>query len=85
MIGWLARARRDPWARAALAYLVYGTVYLVGAIMELDPARQRTFWGFVPWWAFYALGAAFVLTFPVYISRGVRWLTVAAAKPWAMP
>lgn len=67
-------ALRDPYRMAAVAYGVYGTVYLVGAILELDPSRQVTHWGFVPWWAFYVAGALLLFTLPIFVWRGVRWL-----------
>lgn len=68
-----------PQKRAAAAYAFYGVVYLVGAIMELTPERKVVFWGFVPWWAFYVAGAALLLSLPVFIARGVRWLTATLA------
>ena len=60
---------------AAIAYFIYGTVYLIGALLELDPSRRIVFWGFVPWWAFYVAGAALIATIPIFIMKGVRWLT----------
>ena len=61
--------------RAAIAYFLYGVVYLIGAILELDPSRKITFWGFVPWWSFYVVGALIIMSLPYFIMRGVRWLT----------
>lgn len=66
--------RRHRHSIAAVAYAVYGVVYLVGAILELAPERKVTFFGFVPWWAFYVLGGALILTLPFVLRRGVRWL-----------
>jgi len=65
---------RAPKFQAAAAYAVYGLVYLVGAVMELDESRMRTFRFGIPWWVYYAVGAAFLVMFPVFITRGVRWL-----------
>lgn len=59
---------------AALSYFIYGVVYLVGAILELDPSRRVIFWGFVPWWAFYVAGGLILATIPIFIMRGIRWL-----------
>jgi hypothetical protein len=63
-----------PRGQAALTYIVYGVVYMVGAILELDASRQITHWGFVPWWAFYVMGAAFLVVLPIFIWKDVRWL-----------
>jgi hypothetical protein len=68
-------AMADPYRRAAVAYVVYGLVYLVGAILQLTPDRQRDFFGFVPWWAFYVAGAAVILTLPVLVWRRYKWFT----------
>lgn len=68
-------ALADPYRRAAVAYGVYGIAYLVGAILQLTLDRQRDFFGFVPWWAFYVAGAALVLMLPVLIWRRYRWLS----------
>lgn len=73
MHGW-DRARRDPFVHAAVAYVVYGLVYLGGAIARLTPDRKVTHWGFMPWWAFYVLGALLVVALPWAV---LRW------RPWA--
>ena len=59
---------------AALAYALYGFVYLWGAIGVLNPSRMITFWGVVPWWAFYLVGLAFMMSLPYLVLRGIRWL-----------
>jgi hypothetical protein len=64
----------DPRFQAAIAYAVYGVVYLVGAVFELNDARMRVFWGGVPWWVFYVVGTIFLVGFPFLIWRGLRWL-----------
>jgi len=64
-----------PHKVAAVSYFIYGVVYLLGAILELDPSRRVTFWGFVPWWTFYVAGAAIIATIPFFIMKGIRWLT----------
>ena len=64
----------NPWFQAAIAYAVYGVVYLVGAIFELDNDRMRDFWGGIPWWVFYVVGTLFLVGFPFLIWRGLKWL-----------
>ena len=63
------------YRRAALAYGVYGCVYLGGAVAALTPDRKTTFFGVVPWWAFYGVGALLLLALPVLIWREYMWLT----------
>jgi hypothetical protein len=65
----------DPYRRAAAAYFVYGVVYLVGAVIALSPERQRDFFGFVPWWAFYVAGLALIVTVPVLVWQRRMWFT----------
>jgi hypothetical protein len=65
----------DPYRRAAVAYLVYGVVYLVGAVIRLSPERQRDFFGFVPWWAFYIAGLALIVVVPVLVWQRRMWFT----------
>jgi hypothetical protein len=63
------------YRRAALAYAVYGCVYLGGAVAALTPDRKTTFFGVVPWWMFYVVGAVLLLALPVLIWREYMWLT----------
>jgi hypothetical protein len=71
-----AASGQSKYKQAAIAYAVYGVVYMIGAFLELNPQRMVTFWGFVPWWVFYAAGFAILFTFPIFIWRGLRWLTL---------
>ena len=73
MRGW-DRARRDPYVHAAVAYIAYGLVYLGGAIAQLTPERRVTHWGFMPWWAFYVIGAALIVVLPWAILRWRPWV-----------
>ena len=58
--------------QAAVAYFLYGVVYMVGAIGELDASRMRNFvGGTVPWWVFYVLGGAFIVVLPILVARGL--------------
>ena len=65
---------KDPWKKAAVAYIVYGLVYLFGAASQLTPDRQQDFYG-IPWWAFFVVGAGLVAVFPVLIWKGYRRFT----------
>ena len=64
-----------PYRQAAIAYAVYGVVYLVGAVIQLTPDRQVEFFGFVPWWTFYVVGAALILSLPILVWRRYRRFT----------
>jgi len=68
------RLKRDPYAQASVAYVVYGLVYLGGAVAELSYEQRRDFFGFVPWWAFYVVGAGLLALLPALLWRGIRWL-----------
>jgi hypothetical protein len=69
-----------PSLHAAGAYFVYGVVYMIGAIAELDETRRTSFFGgHVPWWAFYAIGSIFLVVFPLLLAKGVRWLAAILA------
>jgi hypothetical protein len=72
----LARLRRDPYAQAAAAYATYGLVYLGGAMAALTPERRTTFFGFVPWWAFYVGGAGLLVGLSALLWRRLRWLAL---------
>ena len=64
-----------PSGQAAIAYFVYGVVYMGGAVRELNPSRMRDFFGgTVPWWVFYGVGGLFIIILPFLIAKGVRWL-----------
>jgi len=65
----------DPYRRAAGGYVLYGLVYMFGAIQQLTPERQHDFFGFVPWWVFYLAGAVLILWFPVLIWKRHMWFT----------
>ena len=57
---------------AGMLYSESTTVPLhVCSVMELDPSRKITFWGFVPWWSFYVAGAMVMVTIPIFVARGV--------------
>lgn len=75
MDGWWRTAR----GQAAIGYLAYGMIYLIGAVRELDASRMRDLFGGVPWWAFYVVGAGLVVVFPILIARGYRILTALLA------
>ena len=56
-------------------YLIYGMVYLLGAILQITPERMGVFFGFVPWWAFYLLGALAVVLLPLLVWYRFKWFT----------
>lgn len=67
--------QRDGYRIAAIFYLLYGLVYLGGAIDGLTPSRRVTFFGFVPWWAFYIAGGLMVVALPLLVWRRYKWFT----------
>ncbi len=67
--------RGDRYRAAAVAYAVYGIVYMAGAIVQLSEERRTEFFGFLPWWSFYVAGAAVMLWFPVLIWKRHRTFT----------
>ncbi|AWT59153.1 MAG: hypothetical protein DF168_00333 [Candidatus Moanabacter tarae] len=71
----LPTARGDPYRRAAIMYLIYGIVYLLGAILQITPERMGVFFGFVPWWAFYLLGMLSVVFLPFLVWCRLKWFT----------
>lgn len=77
--GWRARLTHDAHAQAGVAYACYGLTYLGGAVAQLSPDRMQTFFGFVPWWAFYVTGAVLVAVLPVVVWHGFRWFTLVLA------
>ena len=63
------------WKTAALAYLVYGFVYLGGAWLEMTPERLSSFEGrAIPWWSYFIIGALITLGMPALLLRQIRWL-----------
>jgi hypothetical protein len=74
-----SNSAQEAYKKAAIAYAVYGVVYMLGAVMELNDARMKVFWGFVPWWAFYVAGAVLLLSMPVLIYRKMRWVAAFLA------
>jgi len=70
-----SNSAQEAYKKAAISYAIYGVVYMLGAVLELNEARMKVFWGFVPWWSFYVVGAALVLSMPFLIYRKIRWLT----------
>jgi hypothetical protein len=66
----------SPHRLAAITYALYGAVYLAGAWLELDASRRVVFWGFVPWWVLFVIGAGLMLGLPWLIARGIGWLSL---------
>jgi hypothetical protein len=62
------------YQHAALAYLVYGVIYMAGAgHLGMTGATSRASESGA--WVWYMTGAVFVLVFPFLISRGLMWFT----------
>ena len=73
----------DPFRRAAVIYFFYGAIYFGGAIVQLTSERRTVFFGFVPWWAFYLLGALVVIGFPLLVWNRFKWFTrILAVGPF---
>jgi hypothetical protein len=70
-----SNSAQEAYKKAAIAYAIYGIVYMLGAILELNDARMKVFWGFVPWWAFYIVGTALMFSMPFLIYRKMRWIS----------
>lgn len=67
-------AARLRYRQAALAYLVYGIIYLMGAgHLGMTGATSRASESGA--WFWYLTGAVFVLLFPWLISRAYIWFT----------
>jgi len=66
---------KAAYRRAAVAYTVYGSLYMGGALAALDEERKTTFFGFVPWWSFYLVGAIILAIVPVLVWRRSKWFT----------
>lgn len=71
-------SRPSARALAAIAYLAYGLVYLLGAWSAMTPER-RDAGGPVPWWVFFVAGAALVAALPPLVWRGPRWIALVLA------
>jgi glucan phosphoethanolaminetransferase (alkaline phosphatase superfamily) len=71
----LTSLRKEPYRQAAVAYAAYGAVYMFGAIVQLDQERQREFFGVLPWWSFYLVGAGIMVWFPILIWKRHRTFT----------
>jgi phosphoglycerol transferase MdoB-like AlkP superfamily enzyme len=48
---------------------------MAGAVAALDAERKGTFFGFVPWWAFYVAGGLLLAILPVLVWKQYKWLT----------
>lgn len=60
----------QKYHQAAIAYLIYGVIYLIGAVyIARAGLSQRT--GFI----YFIIGGLFVIIFPVLIWRGYTWFT----------
>ncbi len=65
---------KAAYRRSAIAYAVYGALYMGGAVAALDAERKTTFFGVVPWWAFYVAGALLLAVLPVLVWRQYKWV-----------
>lgn len=62
--------REQRYRQAAVAYLVYGLIYLGGAVYlaAIDAVARSG-------WAWFAVGAAFILVLPPLIWFQYKWVT----------
>jgi len=65
---------KAAYQRSAIAYAVYGALYMGGAVAALDAERKTTFFGVVPWWAFYVAGSLLLAVLPVLVWRQHKWV-----------
>jgi len=65
---------KDRYHQAAVAYFLYGIVYLSGAWFRLTPERQVSIYN-IPWWAFYIAGALLVIVLPLLVWKHFKWFT----------
>ncbi|GIV60151.1 hypothetical protein GQ464_003065 [Rhodocaloribacter litoris] len=63
-------ASRTKYRQAAIAYLIYGLIYLSGAVYLMETG-MTTRSGAI----FYGLGVLFILVIPPLIWKGIRWFT----------
>ncbi|MBI3988142.1 MAG: hypothetical protein HY347_00850 [candidate division NC10 bacterium] len=68
--------REEKYRQAALAYLIYGLIYLVGALYlaHVGVAERAVRGGSSGW---FLLGGLFVIAFPWLIFKGFKWFTRA--------
>lgn len=67
--------RTQTYHQAAVAYLVYGLIYLAGAVYVAEAglsARSPRPGSGLVW---FLIGALFVVVFPVLIWKGYKWFT----------
>lgn len=64
--------REEKYRQAALAYLIYGLIYLVGAIYvaQVGVAERAMRGGAAGW---FLLGGLFLIAFPWLIFKGFKW------------
>ncbi|MEM7248629.1 MAG: hypothetical protein AAF533_25080 [Acidobacteriota bacterium] len=77
----LQRLQRDPFALAAVGYLVYGVVYWLGAFLQMTPERRME--SSVPPWVWFTVGGFLVLLVPVILWRPWRGRRIFAGL-WAL-
>ena len=67
------------YKQAAIAYLIYGVIYLVGAIyLSQAGLSDRGDMG-NGGWIWYVVGGLFVVVFPLLIWKEIRWFTLLIA------
>jgi hypothetical protein len=68
----LLRSANPKYRVAAVAYVVYGVIYMTGAAhLGLTGASSRS--AESGSWMWYVAGIAFLTTFPLLINRGMKW------------
>ncbi len=69
-------SKGEKYRQAAIAYFIYGLIYLAGAIYvtQVGVAERAREVGAVGW---FLLGGLFVIAFPWLIFKGFKWFTRA--------
>ena len=70
------------YRQAAVAYLVYGVVYLAGAVYLAEAGFATR--GSGSGWIWFVVGLAFLVVIPAVIWRGVQWFTLLIAALMAI-
>lgn len=79
-MGDVLEERARKYHQAAVIYFGYGVLYLA-KVVTMGQASGWNMHRYPAWvgWIFISLGALITISFPYFIWRGVRWLTMVLA------